>query len=192
MEKTAVLYTKETIVRMLRGYIYNTENYAHLLNNRIYKDKITVDDLHSIKVYDANPDVLTDFPFAVLSGGSGDIQSAGLADFKKEQYNQFNEVIGYVYGGMYTLNFTLELATLSSYQDECMSDFLVSALRIYLYRKLEAQGILLQSVKYNGSNTVNDKNNVIFVSNIGITTWTQWTEYVDLLDLKAINIDMGT
>lgn len=190
MQKTAVLYTKETIVKMLRGYIYNKENYAHLLNHPIYHDKVTVDDLHKIKVYDATPDVLTDFPFAVLSGGGGDIQTAGLADFKKERYNSFGEVVGYVYGGMYTLNFTLELATLSSYQDECMSDFLAHALRIYLYRPLEAAGILLQSVKYNGSNTVNDKNNIIFVSNIGITTWTQWSEYIDLLDLQAINLDI--
>ena len=192
LQKSAVAYTKDTIIRMLRGYIYNKENYERLIHHPLYQNKINVEDLHSIKVYDGTPDVLTDFPMAVLSGGTGDIQSAGLADFKQEQYNEFNEVVGYVYGGTYTLNFTLELATLSSFQDECITDFLVHALRVYLYRKLEAAHILLQSVKYEGTKTINDKNNIIFVSNIGITTWTQWSEYVDLLDLQAINLDIKT
>ena len=183
--KTALQYTKETIVKYLRAYIYNAENYSHFLDN----NKITVEDIKKCKVYDGTPDVLTNFPMVVISGANGNIQSAGLSDFKQEQYNEFGDVIGYLYGGWYDLNLTLECATLSSYQSEFFEDFLVHALRIYLYRPLEQSGILIKQVNYNGENTVNDKNNIIFVSNISIQVWTQWSEYIDLLDLKGVNLE---
>lgn len=184
-QNKALLYTKTTIVKFLRGYIYNPENYIYLLN-----DNISVDDIKKIKVYDGTPDVLTDFPMVVISGSNGDIQNLGLADFKQEQRNRFGDITGYLYGGIYNFNLTMELATLSSYQNEFISDFLVNALRIYLYRKLEAKGVLITSVKYNNESTVMDKNNVIYISNIGLNTWNQWNEYIDLLDVKNVNIDI--
>lgn len=187
MNKKALLYTKTTIVEFLRGYIHNSENYAHLLT-----DKITIEDIQKIKVYDTTPDVLTDFPIVVISGSNGDINNFGLADFKQEQRNQFGDIIGYLYGGNYNFNLTMELATLSSYSNEFIYDFLVNALRIYLYRPLEAKGILITSVKYNGDSTVMDKNNVIYISNIGFTVWNQWSEYIDLLDIKNVKIDIDT
>lgn len=185
MKQNALLYTKTTLVRFLRGYIHNAENYEHLLN-----DKITVDDIKQLQIYDTTPDTLISYPISVISGSNGDIQPLGLGDFKQEQYNQFGDVIGYLYGGTYTFNLTLELATLSSYHTEFISDFLVNALRIYLYRKLEAKGILITSVKYNSDSTLMDKNNVVFLSNIGLSVWNQWNYYVDLLDIKNVNIDI--
>lgn len=185
MRQKALLYTKTTLVQFLRGYIHNSENYEHLLT-----DKITVDDIKKIKVYDTTPDVLVDYPIVVISGGSGDIQSLGLADFKQEQYNQFGDVIGYLYGGTYNFNLTMEVATLSSYQHEFISDFLVEALRIYLYRKLEAKGIVILDMKYNSESTLNEANNVIFISNISLTIWSQWNQFVDLLDIKNVKIDI--
>ena len=186
VNKYALKYTKESIVQVLRGYIYNSENYQHLLD-----DKIGIEDIKKLKVYDGTPDVLTDFPMAVISGTSGQMQALGLGDFKQEQTNEYGDIIGYLYGGSYTFNLTLECATLSSFQDEFFSDFLVHALRVYLYRILEKKGIIVQSINYNGSNTVNDKNNIIFVSNTQLTVFTQWSEYVDLLDLKNISIEIG-
>jgi hypothetical protein len=184
-DKKALLYTKTTIVNFLRGYIYNSENYAHLL-----PDKITVEDIQAIKVYDGTPDVLTDFPMVVISGTTGNVQQLGLADFKQEQYNKFGDIIGYLYGGNYTFSLTMECASLSSYMNEFLADFLVSALRIYLYRKLEQKGILITQINYNGDSTVMDKNNVIYISNIGFSTFNQWSEYIDLLDIKNVTIDM--
>lgn len=185
MNNKALLYTKTIIVQFLRGYIYNSENYAHLLT-----DKITIEDIKKIQVYDSTPDVLTNFPMVVISGSNGDINNFGLADFKQEQYNEFGDIMGYLYGGNYNFNLTMELATLSSYSNEFISDFLVNALRIYLYRKLEAKGILITSVKYNGDSTVTDKNNIIYISNIGLTVWNQWSEYIDLLDVKNVNVEI--
>ncbi len=184
-DKTALQYTKETVVKYLRGYIYNSENYARFLEDK----KITVEDVKKCKVYDGTPDVLTDFPMIVISGANGNIQSLGLSDFKQEQYNEFGDIIGYLYGGCYELSLTLECATLSSYQSEFFQDFLIHALRIYLYRPLERAGILIKQVAYNGENTVNDKNNIIWVSNISLQVWTQWSEYIDLLDLKEVNLE---
>ena len=185
MNNKALLYTKTTIVNFLRGYIYNEDNYKHLL-----PDNISIEDIKNIKIYDGTPDVLTNFPMVVISGSNGDIQSLGLADFKQEQYNKFGDVIGWLYGGTYNFNITLELATLSSFMNEFLSDFLVNALRIYLYRKLEKKRIIITSVKYNGDSTVNDKNNIIFISNIGFSTWNQWEEYVDLLNVKNIKVEI--
>ena len=185
ISKTAIEYTKETIVQYLRAYIYNSENYARFLN----PDKITSEDVKKCKVYDGTPDVLTNFPMVVISGANGNMQSAGLSDFKQEQYNEFGDVIGYLYGGWYDFTLTLECATLSSYQSEFFQDFLIHALRVYLYRPLEQAGILIKNINYNGENTTNDKNNIIFVSNISIQVWTQWSEYIDLLDLKEVNLE---
>ena len=185
MQKKALFYTRTTLVKYLRGYIHNESNYQHLLN-----DKITVEDIKKIKVYDTTPDVLIDYPIVVISGSNGDVQQLGLGDFKQEQYNQFGDIIGYLYGGTYTFNITIELSTLSSYQNEFISDFIINALRIYLYRKLEAAGILIMSAKYNSDSTVMDKNNVIYISNMGITVWNQWNEYIDLLDIKNVKIDI--
>jgi hypothetical protein len=185
LNNKALLYTKTTIVQYLRGYIHNSSNYEHLLT-----DKITVEDIKKIKIYDTTPDVLIDYPIVVISGSSGDIQQLGLGDFKQEQRNQFGDIIGYLYGGTYNFNLTVELATLSSYQNEFISDFIINALRIYLYRKLEAKGILILNAKYNSDSTVMEKNNVIYVSNMGISVWNQWNEYIDLLDIKNVNIDI--
>jgi hypothetical protein len=35
-----------------------------------------------------------------------------------------------------------------------------------------------------------DKNNVIYISNVGFSTFNQWSEYIDLLDIKNVTIDM--
>jgi hypothetical protein len=189
INNSALTYTKTTIIRMLRGYIYNSENYAHLLDDT----KITVEDIKKCKVYDGYANILTEFPMCVVTGTNGTMNMIGLGDFKQEQTNEFGDIIGYLYGGTYNFNINLEIAALTSYQADFLSDFFVNALRMYLYRKLEAEGILIiNQVNYGGQQVINEKNNQIFIPTISFPVWTQWNQYIDLLDLKNINLEIDT
>lgn len=138
-----------------------------------------------IKIWDTEPESLREFPLILIVGGSGDIITSGLGDMAEEIHDLFTgELIAYKYGGMYNFSLTIEIGTRTTLEREFLSDLVTKALRFYLRRKMEEQGVLIQNVRYGGESATQYDSNHIYIATINIATWSEWYENVDLLPMK--------
>lgn len=172
--------TKDVIIQSLRGFFNNADNYQHLIPPNLQQM-----DFQQIKIWDTEPESLREFPLIVIAGGSGDMITSGLGDFALEVFDQFTgELTAYKYGGMYNFSLTIEVGTRTTLEREFLSDLVTKALRFYLRRKMEEQGVLIQNVRYGGESTTQYDSNHIYIATINIATWSEWYDDVDLLPMK--------
>ena len=181
----ALQYAKENIIKGLNAFIQNSDNYSHII-----PDKLEIENLKNCIVYDTEPKVLENFPMIIVSNGNATIISGGIGnDFVKEITDLNGDLCGYRYGGMYDINITIEVAARSVYEREAITDLIMMALRVYLRRKLEAQGILIKDTRTNSETSILINSDKIYINNLSLSIWAEWYEDIQLVSpIDNVNI----
>lgn len=179
----AVKRTKDVVIRGLRDFFNNPDNYAHLLPKQLSYD-VFID----MPIFDSFAEQLTKFPMIVVSNISGRMIAGGISnDFAYEHYNHDGELEGHVYGGMYEFSLEVEIGTKTTLEREVLMDITTSALRFSLRRRLEYYGILIKEMSYGGENQIPYNSDMVFTSTLNMQTYSEWYEYYRLLPVKNIN-----
>ncbi|AEO93437.1 gp177 [Bacillus phage G] len=181
MRASALKYTKDVIIDLLKGFLANYENYQNFCE---------IDFSHAM-VYDKEPNELRSFPLAIVSGSNGQVITGGLQDFAHEIHNQFGDLVAYRYGGMYEFNITIDLGTRSTFDRELFSDLIAMALRVHLRRHIEREGIIIKDMRYGGEAEIPYDSDKVYASSIQFTTWSEWYKDIDLLDIADINLNFN-
>lgn len=181
----ALKHTKDILISNLRGFLANPNNYSGLLPPQ-FEENHYVDTI----IFDTEPEEVRSFPVIIISGVSGDMITSGLGDMAMEMHNGItNELQSYRYGGMYEFNITMEIGTKSTLDREVLSDLVSHALRFSIRRKMEAEGILVKSMKYGGESVVQYDSNHIYVTTVNLTTWSEWYDDITLLPVEDVTIN---
>lgn len=180
MRASALKFTKDVLIKYLRMFLANYDNYSSFCSKDY--SEIAV-------VYDKEPNELREFPLVVITGSSGQVITGGLQDFVEEIYTSQGDLKAYRYGGMYEFNITIDIATKSTLDREQFSDLIAMALRVLIRRYIEREGVIIKDMRYGGESEVNYDSDKIYISSIQFTTWSQWYQDIDLMDLGKINID---
>ena len=192
ISKAALKKSKDIIITTLRQYINNEDNYKNFINYESDKAQdLLIEEFKKMNIYDSTPETLISFPYITISGGSGQMSSAGIGgDFATELYDPVNgELIGYRHGGYYDgLNLNVEIGALANAEQEILNDLISTALRLHLRRKLESQGILVKNIQNNGEATVQYDSRLIYTSTLQISIFTEWYEDIMLLPVDQIVI----
>ena len=179
LRASALKHTKDVIIKFLRGFLANYDNYSKFCHKSFS---------HAI-IYDKEPNELRQFPLVIVSGSSGQVITGGLQDFVQELHNEYGDVIGYRYGGMYEFNITLDIGTRSTLDRELFSDLIAMALRVHLRRYIEKEGVIIKDMRYGGESEAPYDSDKVYVSSIQFTTWSEWYQDIDLLDIDNIKLD---
>lgn len=178
--------TKEVIVKYLKLYLKNPNNYRHLVPEELDPKRYADTD-----IYVTEPQQLRSFPVVIITGTSGDMITAGLGDMALEVHNPYtDDLVAYKYGGIYEFNLTIEIGTRSTLDREIFTDLVTQALRYAVRRKMEAEGVLVKSMRYGGETSVKYDSNNIYVSQINLSTWSEWYENAELLPAESFDIDI--
>lgn len=178
LRASALKYTKDVIIMFLRGFLENYDNYR----------KFCPKDFSSAKIFDKEPNELREFPLVIVSGGNGQMITGGLQDFAHELTNEYGDLIGYRYGGMYEFNISIDIGTRSTRDRELFSDLIAMALRVHLRRYIEKEGIIIKDMRYGGESEVPYDSDKVYITSIQFATWSEWYQDIDLLDIGNINI----
>lgn len=179
----ALKRTKDVIIRGLRDFFANPDNYAHLL-----PEQLSYDVFQNIVIFDSYAETLTKFPMIVISNASGRMIAGGISnDFAFEKHDANGDLEGYMYGGMYEFSIEVEVGTKTTLERETLMDITTSALRFSLRRRLEYYGILIKEMSYGGENAIPYNSDMIFTSSMSMQTYSEWYEYFKLLPVKNID-----
>jgi hypothetical protein len=179
---SALKHTKDVLIKNLRGYLRNYDNYKRMCPK----------DFSHTQIFDKEPNELRAFPIVILTGSSGQMITAGIsADFAMELRDENGDLRGYRYGGMYEFSITVEIGTRSTLDRERLTDLTSMAYRFHLRRFMEKEGILIKDMRYGGESEVPYDSDKIYVSTIQFTTWSEWYRDYDLLDIEDIDVSMG-
>lgn len=179
MKSNAVKHTKDILIKYLRGYLSNYNNYSSFCDT----------DFSSTIIYDKEPNDLRRLPAIVISGGSGQLITSGLGDFAQEIYDiGTQEIIAERYGGMYEFSFTIDIGAKTTRERELLGDLLMVAYRVQLRRFMQKEGVLVKDIRYSGESEVLYDSDKIYVSTIQLTTWSEWYQDVNLITLEDLNI----
>jgi len=193
ISKAALKKSKDIIILTLRQYINNENNYKDFINFESDKAQdLLIEEFKKMNIYDSTPETLISFPYITISGGAGQMSSAGIGgDFATELYDPINgELIGYRHGGYYDgLNLNVEIGAIKNTEQEILNDLISTALRLHLRRKLESQGVLVKNIINNGEATVQYDSRLIYTSTLQISIFTEWYEDVMLLPVDQIIIN---
>ena len=77
VKEQAITNTKNVIIKYIRGYLRNIENYSD----------ITSSDFTQAEIYDKQPNELRYFPSILVTSLNGNFITAGLGDFGTELYD---------------------------------------------------------------------------------------------------------
>lgn len=179
MRASALKYTKDVLISLLRGFLANYENY----------ERFSSKDFSHAMIFDKEPNELRDFPLVIISGSSGQIITGGLQDFAHEVFDHQGSLVAYRYGGMYEFNISIDIGTRSTRDREMFSDLISMALRVHLKRYIESEGIIVKDMRYGGESEVPYDSDKVYVSSIQFTTWSEWYQDVELLDITDINLE---
>lgn len=179
MRASALKYTKDAVIKYLRGFLANYENYERFCSK----------DFSHAKIFDKEPNELREFPLVIVSGSSGQMITGGFQDFAQEVLNHHGDLIAYRYGGMYEFNISIDIGARSTLDREIFSDLIAMALRVHLKRYIERDGIIIKDMRYGGESEVPYDSDKVYVSSIQFATWSEWYQDVDLLDVAEINLD---
>ncbi len=180
MKSSALKHTKDVLVKYLKAYLRNYENYSNYCQkNYSHSD-----------VYDKEPNVLRVFPTIIITGSSGQVITSGLSDFARELYDEDGDFKGYLYSGMYEFSISIDIGTRSTLDREVLTDLVTMALRFHLRRYMESKGVLVKDIRYGSESEVPYDTDKIYVSNIQLTTWSEWSQEVNFLPLEDIDIDI--
>jgi len=180
MRQSALKHTKDVLIKYLKAYLRNYDNYKHLCPK----------DYSQSEIFDKEPNELRVFPSVIVTGSNGQFITSGLSDVAYEIYHpDTNEVIAYRYGGMYEFNVSIDIGTRSTLDREMFTDLVTMAFRFHLRRYMEKNGVLVKDMRYGGESEVPYDSDKIYVSSVQFTTWSEWYQDVELLPMDGINID---
>ena len=180
-------HVKNTIIMGLRAFFNNPSNYSNLLPSNL---PVTV--FSNMGIYDTHPQQLRTFPMIVVSGSSGRMVSGDISnDFALEVRNEYNQLVGYKYGGMYEFSVEIKIGTKTTLEREVLMDVTTSALRFSLRRRMEYHGVLIKETSYGGENKIQYDSDFIYTSLISNQVFSEWYEYFELLPVKEIDINQA-
>jgi len=193
ISRVALKKSKDILILTLRQFISNEENYRDFINDESDKSQTElIEEFKSMNIYDSTPEALLSYPYVIISGGSGQMSSAGLGgDFATELYDSVNgELIGYRHGGYYDgLSLNVEVGALKKAEQEILNDLISTALRLNLRRKLESQGVLVKSIQNNGETSIQYDSRLLYTSTLQLSIFTEWYEDIMLLPGEEIKIN---
>lgn len=179
------MQTKDTLIKYLRGFLINKDNYGNFCE----------EDFTDCQIFDKEPNRLRKFPTILITSANGNFITAGLGDMAQELYDEHGDLAGYRYSGMLELPITMEIAVKNTRTRDVLVDLITIAFRVLLRRHLEAVGILVKDMRYTGENEIEYDSDKIYIATIQFTTWSEWYRDISLLPFKDINInidmDMG-
>lgn len=185
--ENAMKHTKDVLIRFLRLYFNNPKNYKNKL-----PPQISDEHFKDMPIYDAEPEELRQLPTVIITSGSGNMVTAGLADMCSEILDPRNgSIIAYRYQGFYEFNIVIDIGTRNPLEREVLTDLISKAIRFSLRRFIQNQGIIIKDASYAGETTVQYNSDKIYVSQLRFNTWSCWVEDVDLLDPNEFNINMS-
>lgn len=190
LTNAAVLYIKDEMIKVLRGYFYNKENYIPMLTSIDYSD---------VKITDKTPKSIRDFPLIVLGAVNGRMIHSGLGDYAEEVNGIIENtytgektegVVALRYGGMYEFNFVIEIGTRNLIDTEELTDIVALSLRWVLRRHLQELGIIIKDLGFGQQTEVNYDSDKIYATQLNVTVWSEWYQDLDLLTLQNINLEI--
>lgn len=189
MRHLAINQTMEIIVMYLRSYFGDVNNYKMYLPPQIQPEHYSV---LSENIFSTDPETLRKFPLMLISSNGGDIVSAGIGgDIAGEMYNVNTNSMNMVYGGIYNLNFTLEIATRTTLDRDVLTDLVVEVLRFTLRRNLENYGIIIKNVRYSGNTSEPYDSNKVYISSLSIETHTEYYKAYDPITIDTVKLDLN-
>ena len=184
MKSSALKYTKDVLIKYLRGFIANYDNYKHFCDKDYSKVQTSI--------YDKEPRELRSFPLVIISGGNGQIITGGLQDFAYEIHNNKGDLEILRYGGMYSFNISIDIGTRSTLDREIFTDLIAMALRVHLRRYIEKDGIIIKELSYGGEQEAPYDSDKIYASSIQIQTWSEWYTDVNLADISISDVNISS
>lgn len=178
MKANAVTNVKDNIIKYLREFFANKENY----NEYGF-------DLSDMEIFDKQPLVLQSFPSVLISAVNGNYITSGLGDISQELLDDDGMCIGYRYSGMLELPVTIEVASRTTPERDRLIDLLSITLRVLIRRQLEYEGILIKDMRYGGESEIMYDSDKLYIASIQFTTWSEWYKDVTFLPLKGIDIE---
>lgn len=175
----AVTNTKDTIIKYLRGYLRNIENYSD----------VTSLDFTNAEIYDKQPNELRYFPSVLVTALNGNFITAGLGDYATELYDKNGICIGCRYSGFLELPITIETATRTTPERDILTDLIIQMLRVEARRDIEAEGFLIKDARYASESEIVYENDKVYIASINCTIWLQWYKDIDYVRVKKININ---
>ena len=184
----ALKHTKDTIIIGLRSFFANPDNYAHLLPPQLPRDVFL-----NMNIYDSFPEVTLTFPMIVLSSSSGRMVTQSINNsFASEVYDNYGDLEGYLYGGMYEFSIEIEVGTKTTLEREVLMDIVTGAMRFSLRRRMEYHGIITRDVSYGGENQIQYNSDMVYTSTCNIQTFSEWFDYYKLLPVTNITGQITT
>ena len=182
--ENAVKHSKDVFILMLRAYFGNKKNYRnklpHILNEDVFVNTV---------FYDAEPQELRSFPFAIISNTSGSMVTAGLGDMSAEIRDpRTSTIMAYRYQGFYELALSIDICCQSPLEREVLTDFIAKAIRFDLRRFIQNNGVIVKDLSYGGETTAEYNSDKIYISQLKVNTWSNWVEDRELLDPNEFNI----
>lgn len=179
MNQAALKYTKDILIKYLKLFLRNYDNYK----------KVCPKDYSHAEIYDKEPNELRQFPTVILSSASGQMVTTGLSDLATEIRDSDGDFIGYRYGGIYEFNIVMEIGTRSTLDREVFSDLVAMALRFHLRKYMEQKGVIVKDMRYGSETEVPYDTDKIYVSSLQLSTWSEWYHDFELLPLNGVNIE---
>lgn len=182
MRANAIKHTKDVLIKYLRLYLNNYDNYKDFCDRDFAKDEIVV--------WDKDPNDARKLPAVIITSGTGQLITSGLQDFAQEIYDErTGELISYRYGGIYELSLQVDIGARSTRDREILSDLITLAYRVQLRRAMQNEGILVKDMRYGNESDAPYDSDRIYVSSIQISTWSEWYQDVDLLTIQDVTIN---
>lgn len=181
MRANAIKHTKDVLIKYLRGYLSNPNNYSYFCEGRDFSETL---------IYDKDPNDLRKLPAVVITGGTGQLITGGLSDFAEEVRDPITgELTSHRFAGMYEFNLQIDIGTKTTKERELLSDLVTLAYRVHLRRFIESEGVIVKDMRYGGEAEEMSDSDKIYVSTIQITTWSEWIQDVELITLEDLNIN---
>lgn len=179
MRSDALKYTKDVLIKYLKAYMRNYDNYKHYCPV----------DFSEVDIYDKEPNKLVKYPTVIITGSNGQVISSGLHDLAYELYDDEGNFFGHRFGGQYEFNIQIDVGTKSTLDREMFTDLVTMAFRVHLKRYMQQSGIFIRDMKYGGESEVLYDSDKIYVSSIQFTTWSEWYQDVEALSSEGITVD---
>ena len=179
VKEQAITNTKNIIIKYIRGYLRNIENYSD----------ITSSDFTQAEIYDKQPNELRYFPSILVTSLNGNFITAGLGDFGTELYDENGTCIGCRYSGFLELPITIETATRTTPERDVLTDLIIQMLRVEARRQIEAEGLLIKDARYAGESEIVYENDKVYIASINCTIWLQWYKDISYLKVKELKFD---
>lgn len=188
MKYLAINQTMETIVMYLRSYFNDINNYKMYLPPQINPEHYSI---LSENIFSTDPEKLRTFPLMLISSNGGEIIPAGIGgDIVGDMYNVDTNSMNMVYGGIYNLQFTLEIATRTTLDRDVLTDIVAEALRFTLRRSLENYGIIIKNVRYSGNTSEPYDSNKVYISSLNIDTHTEYYKAYDPITIDTVKLNL--